>query len=169
MFEATMGFVPGLGLLPAPISRRIGEKIRQIRREGGLIVFGDQQVVAVKAIHLGTQFRLGMHGVEGENPSGDERGRQKRLEGADLILFLLHIDLEKHDAGVDIVGAELMHWLRFLTGRPHRFAINGHLCMLQMPRFRLQAARLVPAALLGFPAGKEGGQQVIEGLGINDL
>jgi len=41
--------------------------------------------------------------------------------------------------------------------------------MRPMLRFGLQAARLVPAALLRFPAGKEGGQQVIEDLGIYDL
>ena len=46
MFEAAMSFVPGLSLLPVPIRGRIGEKIRQIRRAGGLILFGDQHVGA---------------------------------------------------------------------------------------------------------------------------
>ena len=128
-----MRFLPRLGLFPAPIPGGISEKSREIRRQGGLIVFGDEDVGAFKAIHLRTQFALGMHRVEREDPSFDESGREKRLERADLVLLFADIDLEEDHARRDIVGAQLMNWLGFLARRPHRFAINRHMRMLSMP------------------------------------
>lgn len=169
MFEAAMSFLPGFGLFAAPIEGRIREKRRQIHGQGGLIVFGNQDVGASTARHLRTQFGLGMHGVEGENPPGDERGRQQRLERADLVLFLLDIDLKQHHPGADIVGAQLVDRMGFLARGSHGFAINGDVGMLPMPGLGLQPTGFVPAALLGLPPGKERHEQLRENLGINDL
>ncbi len=97
------------------------------------MVFGQQHIPAAKTIYLGTQVGLGRHGIQGEDPSFDECRGKPRLERADFMLFVLHIDLEEHHASRDILGAREMPRLRFLAGRLYRFAIDGHLGMLQMP------------------------------------
>lgn len=137
MFETTMSFVPTLRLFPSPIGGRISEKIDQILSERRLIVFGKQDIGASQAIELGAQLGLGMHRVQGENPPCDEGGGQQRFERTDLVLFLLHIHLEKHDAGGHIVGTQLMDWLGFVAGCPDRFAIDGDMRMFQVPHLCL--------------------------------
>jgi hypothetical protein len=84
-----------------------------------------------------TQLRLGMHGIESENPSFDERGGEKRFECADLVLFFLHIHLKKHDACFDIIGTQLMNWVGLFAGGSHRFAVDSDLGMFSVSCLRL--------------------------------
>ena len=72
-----------------------------------------------------------MHRVEGEDAVCDESRSQQGFEGADFVLLFLHVDLEQHHSCGDIIRTQLMHWLAFFAGRPHRFAINGDVGMLQ--------------------------------------
>src|SRR5579883_2288321 len=62
-----------------------------------------------------------------------------------------------------------MNGLGFVAGGPQRFPINGHLRMLHISRFGLQAAWLVSASLLRFPTRKEGSQHLAEQMDIDDL
>src|SRR5262249_28266568 len=151
MLQTAMSLVPALGLIAAPIGGRLGEKRCQISCQAGLIVLGKQDVEAPKAIDGSAQLGLSMQRIKGENRPFDERGGEKWLESADLVLLCLHVDLKKHHACFNIVGAELMNRLGLFARRSHGFAINGYLRMLLVPRRALQATRLVPAALLGFP------------------
>jgi hypothetical protein len=62
-----------------------------------------------------------------------------------------------------------MDRLVFFAGRPHGFAINGDVCMREIPSLGLQAAWLVCTALLGFPASKEGRQLLVQLLSIKSI
>jgi hypothetical protein len=93
-----MSLVPSLRLFPTPIGGRCRENICEIRRESGLIVFGNQDGEALSLINLGTAFGLGLHSVESEHPSFDESRRQKRFESTDFMLLVLDVDLEKDNA-----------------------------------------------------------------------
>ena len=169
MFQTAMSLVPRFGLSSLPPPRRISEKIGKIGRQRGLIVFGNQDVKASPAVNLRAQVGLRMHRIQREDPSLNERRREERLERADLILLLCHVDLEEYDARGHIVGTELMDGFCLLACRPNGFAVNGYVCVLARPGLCLQAAWLVSTPLLGFPSRKEGGKQVVEELGIDDF
>lgn len=94
-------------------------------------------------------------------------GESLGFSGADLVLFVLHVDLEKHHPRLHIVGCQLMQRLLLLARRPDRFAINGYVVMRTRAASCLQAASFLSAALLGLPARKEGAKQLIKRPGIN--
>jgi len=120
-------------------------------------------------IHTRAQLGLGMHRVERKNPPFDERRREKGLEGADLVLLFLDVDLEKDDASVDIVGTELMHgwprgWLPALLF--HQWRASR---MRKMPRRCLQRLGSFPQREVVSKPGEEGRQEFIEHLSINTI
>ncbi len=88
MFQAPMSFVPGFGvLLSPPIRGRVGKQIGDICSETGLIVFGNEEVIAPEAMDLSTGGALGMHRIQAHSSSFHALGRKPQFERADLIVF----------------------------------------------------------------------------------
>lgn len=92
MFEPSMSLVPGFCLLPSSSVRRaIFQQIGNILPQRWLIILGDEDIVSLQSMYLRTQRALGMHGIQGKDAPLDHVRGQQWFEGADLILFLLHI------------------------------------------------------------------------------
>ena len=92
LLQPSMGFVPGLGCLPAsPVRRRVSEEIGNVFAQGGLVVLGKQEIVPAQPMHLNAQGALRVQRVQGQNAPGDELAGQERFERADLVLFLLDV------------------------------------------------------------------------------
>jgi hypothetical protein len=104
VFEPPMTLRPGLSLLEAPPSRRvILKQISTVLVQGGLIVFGQQEIVPCISMDLRTHCTLGMHRIQSADAPCDQLRRQQRLEGTDLILFLLYLAVPSHDTGGDLI------------------------------------------------------------------
>ncbi len=92
VFHTSMPLRPGLSVFPAAtIGGVILKQISNILIESGLVVRGLQEIIARKPMDLRTQRALGMHGIQGKDAPLDHVRGQQWFEGADLILFLLHI------------------------------------------------------------------------------
>jgi hypothetical protein len=137
MFQASMCFVPGLGLLPSSSVRSaVCKQVFTILSQRRLMVFGNQHVVALKPMDLGTQLLLGVHGIQTQNASFDQRGGEQRLESTDLILLVGDIALPQHDSRLDIIATQQMHPMLLGTGGTQSLAVNRQLLVFSMPLLR---------------------------------
>src|SRR5258708_586924 len=68
MFQSPMPFVPRLCLLPSStIWGTIFKEIHDIFFESQLVVFGNEDIISFKPLHLRTELPLSMQSVEAEN------------------------------------------------------------------------------------------------------
>ena len=121
-----------------------------------MIVLGDEHIGPCPSMHLGTQFSLGMHGIQAENPSFDQGRREPLLEGTDLVLFLTDGAVPQPRASGDIITVEQMHGMGLGAGGAKGLSIDGQLPMIALASAGLQPTGLGATALLGFPPNEEG-------------
>ncbi len=72
MLEPSMGFVPRFCLLPSsPIRRAILKQVSTSFMQGGLIVFGDQDILAVQPMDTCAHLLVRMHRIQAKNAPFD--------------------------------------------------------------------------------------------------
>lgn len=102
-----------VGLPFSPIQLRVGKKVKQILVHCWLIVFGDQQVIALIGMYPRTPFPLRMHRIGTDDASFQQEWMQQGPCCRDLIFFARHCLLRHHDATFTLVERDQMHrWLR---------------------------------------------------------
>jgi hypothetical protein len=81
-----------------PIRRRIFKKVFQIDADWWLIVFDDNNGIALQLAYPLTKCTLGMHRIRCEDAPRDQSRSEQCFERADLILLLPHLALYEHQA-----------------------------------------------------------------------
>src|SRR5207249_3619714 len=104
VLEASMPFVPALRALPVgAISLWVFKKELQILVQLGLVLLGNQQVVAAQASQERTEEALRMHGISRDNAILHVDRRQPAFDRTDLLLFLPHLMLGQDQPGTRLI------------------------------------------------------------------
>src|SRR5579883_1014062 len=152
-----MPFLDLLIALPgAPIRLPIFKKVLQIFVHSGLIVFGNDRIVALKLSDPTTKFPLGMERIHRENAACDQSGSQQGFESADLILLLAHLTVREHQTCMYFIETEQMDSFFGACRRANRLAIDSNMRFVLASCLYEQARRLVCTPTLTLPPGKKG-------------
>jgi hypothetical protein len=149
-----------------PIRLGIFKKVFQIGSQPRLVVFGDDDVIAVEVASPPAEFPLRLQSIHGEDAPRDQGRDEQRFERAHLILLCSHLAVQEDQARLHFVEAEQMH--RFLGARrgTDRFAIDRDRRFVLASCLEEQAARFVSTTTLTIRAREKGGQDPSRRLGI---
>src|SRR5258708_36509119 len=97
---------------------------------GGLILLGNEPVVAAKSPDIRTKCPLSMHGISRDDAVFDQGGAQPGCQGTDLIALVFHRSMRQYQPCLRFVPRQ--HVYGGLMGvsipprPPQRFAIANH-------------------------------------------